>query len=236
MERSDQCAENTGRSGRSREEPASNGSSNHERLSRRERERLRHRAEILEAAEELFAHFGYEKTGVKQIAERAELSVGQIYNHFDGKAEIFRELMEGHIRDLHKLGDEASDVNDPPLRQLRRRIEAVIEHFKEHLDFLAIYHNENQFALEGLIKDEIRTNREIVAGLFAAAMERGEIPREDARVLAAVLIGAAHRLLDMFMDSNDREAFDAIPGILERMIIAPLETRQRHVSQMEEDQ
>lgn len=203
-------------------------------LPRRERERLRHRAEILEAAEELFANFGYEKTSVKRIAERAELSVGRIYNHFDSKASIFRELMEGHMRELHTRGDEASDPNDPPLRQLRNRIAAAIEHFKEHRDFLVIYHTENQFALDGLIKDEIHANRMIVAELFAAAMERGEIPREDPQVLAAVLIGAAHRLLDMFMDGGNREAFDAVPRILERMIIEPLEMRQRRASQMEE--
>ncbi len=203
-------------------------------LPRRERERLAHRAEILKTAEELFAHFGYENTGVKHIAERAELSVGQIYNHFEGKEEIFREIMEGHIRTLHERGNEACNENDPPLRQLRRRIEAAIAHFKEHRDFLVIYHNENQLALEGLIRDEIRTNREIIAGLFSAAMERGEIPRENTRVLAAVLIGATHRLLDMFMDSDDREAFDAVPGILERMIIKPLEMRQRRASRTEE--
>lgn len=235
MERHDRSPEHSGRPGRSRRKPAPTGNSNHERLSRRERERLRCRVEILEAAEELFARFGYEKTGVKQIAERAELSVGQIYNHFDGKAEIFRELVESHIHELHERGNDACNASDPPLRRLRQRIEAAIAHFKEHRDFLVIYHNENQLALEGMIKTEILRNREMVAGLFAEAMERGEIPREDPRVLAAVLIGAAHRLLDMFMDGDDREAFDAVPGILERMILEPLEMRQSRHSRTEED-
>ena len=56
-------------------ENESNGST------RRERDRFRLAAEILDAAAELFASFGYEGTSVKQIAERAELSVGKIYNH-----------------------------------------------------------------------------------------------------------------------------------------------------------
>lgn len=236
MVRSEHFTGNAGRSGDARKKPATRGASNGERPSRRERERLHHRTEILAAAEELFAHFGFEKTGVKQIAERAELSVGQIYNHFEGKEQVFREIMERHLRELHERGDEACDADDPPLRQLRSRIEAAIAHFKEHRDFLIIYHRENRFTLEGLIEDEIRTNREIIAGLFDAAMQRGEIPREDPHVLAAMLIGAVHRLLDMFMDGDDREAFDAVPGIIERVIIEPLETRKRRVSQMEEDQ
>jgi len=235
MDRIERYTGHAGRSGRSRKKRAPAGASNDVQPSRRERERLSHHAEILAAAEELFAHFGYAKTGVKQIAERAELSVGQIYNHFEGKEEIFREIVERHILALHERSDEASDVNDPPLLQLRCRIEAAVTHFKEHRDFLVIYHNENQFALEGLIKDEIRRNRNVVAELFADAMERGEIPREDPRVLAAMLIGAVHRLLDMFTESDDRNVFDALPGILERMIIEPLEMRQKRASRMEED-
>ncbi len=227
--------DDSGRSGFHREGASSNGASHELRIPRRERERLRHRAEILKAAEELFARFGFEKTGVKQIAERAELSVGQIYNHFEGKEEIFRVLVEGHLRELHERGNVACTPDDPPLHQLRCRIEAAVAHFKEHRDFLVIYHNENPLALEGMIKEEIRRNREIVAALFGEAMERGEIPREDPHVLAAVLIGAAHRLLDMFTEMEDRNAFDEVPGIIERMILEPLEERQRHATPTEDD-
>jgi TetR/AcrR family transcriptional regulator len=235
MENRNPRINDSSRSGFPLEGSSDNGASHVPRISRRERERLRHRDEILKAAEELFARFGFEKTGVKQIAERAELSVGQIYNHFEGKEEIFRELIEGHLRELHERGTEACAPDDPPLHQLRCRIEAAVAHFKEHRDFLVIYHNENPLALEGMIKEEIRRNREIVAELFDEAMERGEIPREDPHVLAAVLIGAAHRLLDMFTEMDDRYAFDEVPGILGRMILEPLEERQRHATPMEDD-
>lgn len=218
-----------------REGSSDNDASHTQRPSRRERERLRHRAEILEAAEELFARFGYEKTGVKQIAERAELSVGQIYNHFEGKEEIFRELLEAHLRELHERGDNACSPEDPPLHRLRCRIEASIEHFKKNRDFMRIYHNENPLVLHGLVWEAIKKNREIVAGLFAEAMERGDIPREDPHVLAAVLIGAAHRLLDVFTESEDRDAFDAVPEVLDRIILEPLETRRRHAPRMEDN-
>jgi AcrR family transcriptional regulator len=200
---------------------------------RRERERLRYRGEILAAAAGLFARFGFERTSMRQIAERADISVGKLYNHFEGKEEIYRVLMDNHLRELHSRGDAACSPGDPPLGRLRSRIRSAIKHFKEHRDFMIIYHNENPLSLEGMVREEIRKNREIVAGLFAEAIERGDIPKEDPYVLAAMLIGAAHRLLDLLAEREGEDAFESVPGILDRLILNPLEIRGRDAPAME---
>jgi AcrR family transcriptional regulator len=48
---------------------------------------------IEEAAYELFLEQGYSATSMRQIAERAGIALGSIYNHFAGKDEIFQELI-----------------------------------------------------------------------------------------------------------------------------------------------
>jgi AcrR family transcriptional regulator len=48
---------------------------------------------IEEAAYELFLEHGYSATSMRQIAERAGVALGGIYNHFAGKDEIFQELI-----------------------------------------------------------------------------------------------------------------------------------------------
>jgi len=53
----------------------------------------RTRQVILDAAYALFLAQGYHGTSMRQIAERAGLAVGGIYNHFSGKEHIFRELV-----------------------------------------------------------------------------------------------------------------------------------------------
>lgn len=55
------------------------------------------RVAIEDAALELFTAHGYHATSMRQIAERAELALGGIYNHFSSKDEIF----EGIIIDKH---------------------------------------------------------------------------------------------------------------------------------------
>lgn len=48
---------------------------------------------ILDAAYDLFLSQGYSATSMRQIAERADLALGGIYNHFAGKDEIFQALI-----------------------------------------------------------------------------------------------------------------------------------------------
>jgi AcrR family transcriptional regulator len=51
---------------------------------------------LLDAARQIFAERGFSDSGVAQIVERAESSVGSLYHHFGGKNEIFVALWEQH--------------------------------------------------------------------------------------------------------------------------------------------
>jgi AcrR family transcriptional regulator len=53
----------------------------------------RTRRAILEAAHTLFIEQGYHATSMRQIADRAGLALGGIYNHFASKDEIFQALI-----------------------------------------------------------------------------------------------------------------------------------------------
>jgi AcrR family transcriptional regulator len=75
------------------------------------------RLEIEEAAFELFMNQGYHATSMRQIADKAELALGGIYNHFSSKEEIFAAiLMDKHPYKqilplvLSAEGDTAEDL------------------------------------------------------------------------------------------------------------------------------
>jgi len=53
----------------------------------------RTRLQIEDAAIELFMEQGYHATSMRQIAERADLALGGIYNHFKSKDEIFEAVV-----------------------------------------------------------------------------------------------------------------------------------------------
>lgn len=53
----------------------------------------RSRGQILEAALELFSHRGYGATSIRDIADAAKVSTGNVYHHFKDKDAIFQELL-----------------------------------------------------------------------------------------------------------------------------------------------
>lgn len=63
------------------------------KASRKERERLRHREEILSAALRLFAEKGFHNVSMQEIAAAAEFATGTLYNFFPSKEDLFFELL-----------------------------------------------------------------------------------------------------------------------------------------------
>jgi len=60
----------------------------------------RSRTQILDAALELFSHRGYGATSVRDIAEAARISKGNVYHHFPDKESIFRALIDHYFEAL----------------------------------------------------------------------------------------------------------------------------------------
>ena len=52
------------------------------------------RAQFLDAARAVFAQRGFAEASVSEVVERAGSSVGSLYHHFGGKAELFTALWE----------------------------------------------------------------------------------------------------------------------------------------------
>lgn len=63
----------------------------------REEKSERSRRAVLDAALHLFAHQGYRATAVRDVAERAGVSTGNLYHHFPDKEAIFRALIDEYF-------------------------------------------------------------------------------------------------------------------------------------------
>lgn len=51
---------------------------------------------IIEAARDLFLQHGFHGTSMRQIADRAELALGGIYNYFASKEELFAAVLDAY--------------------------------------------------------------------------------------------------------------------------------------------
>jgi AcrR family transcriptional regulator len=94
------------------------------------------RAALIEAAYELFRERGYAATSMRQIAERADLALGGIYNHFASKEEIFAAVLETYhpYRKIMPAFEQVvGETVDAFVRDAARRIQNEVEDFETKL-------------------------------------------------------------------------------------------------------
>lgn len=65
------------------------------------------RAAILDAARDVFLEAGFTDANVSDVVDRSGSSVGSIYHHFGGKAELYIALWERHADALHEAAQRA---------------------------------------------------------------------------------------------------------------------------------
>lgn len=108
------------------------------KLSRKDRERERHRQEILRAAERIFARKGYQAATIEEIAREAEFAVGTLYSFFKNKDELYTRVIEGFIQQfMDEFREKVLSIDDPE-RAVAALIELRIRHFEMHREFIRI--------------------------------------------------------------------------------------------------
>jgi len=111
-------------------------------LSRKERERLRHRQEIMETALKLFSERGFHTVSMQQIAEASEFAVGSLYNFFESKEALFEELTESHSERI--IGELVAVLGGPgnEVKRLTKFIRSLPKLMEEHAEFIRLYVSE----------------------------------------------------------------------------------------------
>ncbi|MPZ82852.1 MAG: TetR family transcriptional regulator [Actinophytocola sp.] len=79
--------------------------------------RTARRAQLLSAAQDVFAANGYHAAAMDEIAERAGVSKPVLYQHFPGKLELYMALLEMHVDELiMRVTDAMESTTDNKLR------------------------------------------------------------------------------------------------------------------------
>lgn len=68
---------------------------------------------IVETAAACFVEQGFHQTSIRDIAKRAGVSLGNLYNHFPGKAALIAEIAELEEQDLDAIEEQVSRISDP---------------------------------------------------------------------------------------------------------------------------
>jgi len=113
-----------------------------ERLTRKERERLQHRQEILAAARKVFALRGFKDATIDEIAERAEFGKATLYHYFSTKEEMFQEVMQDGFAQMVELTRRELDREGTTRELLLHFSEYFLRHLYENADLFSLYTRE----------------------------------------------------------------------------------------------
>lgn len=101
------------------------------------------RQQILDAALRLFSHRGYGATGVREIAEEAGVSKGNVYHHFPDKEAIFRALLDRYFEVMSQPDFPfnralASGAFPDNLEEMGRAVRQVVQDYREYVALIYV--------------------------------------------------------------------------------------------------
>jgi len=153
--------------------------------------RTARRAQLLGAAQEVFVANGYHATAMDEIAERAGVSKPVLYQHFPGKLELYRALLDQHtggLVDAVRAALAGTDDN-------KQRVAASIEAYFAFVDaeggaFRLVF--ESDLTSDDAVRATVeRGTRECAEAIAEVIREDTGLPAADAEMLGAALVGLA---------------------------------------------
>ena len=180
------------------------------KLSRKERELQFRIGIVLDAAEEVFAENVYAQASVEDIARRAEISVGTLYNLFNSKEDIYRGVVSRAQSMFFDNAEQCIDDARGPAEQIHACVRYFFEHFTRYSRQFRHYvsaTNGFQWELRSQLEQEAferqqNFNRRLVEicqrGLDEGIFKRG-LPAE---LMAVTILGIPHSFLMVWMEQE----------------------------------
>lgn len=182
---------------------------------RKQRDDLRKRQEILETAMEIFASRGFHSTTMVQISKESQYPLGTIYKYFAGKKEIYHDLVIERVHDLgHILFKIKQDQKLNASEKLWACMKAQARFYRDNREVVKIYISErSNIDAVAMPKLNERVNRlhEKMVSLFQDILNQGieshEIKPYPERDMAELFSDIAHSAAwsSLFREEDDEQ-------------------------------
>ncbi len=161
------------------------------------------REQILTATRHLIAEQGYERTTTAQIARRAGISEGTIYNYFSSKGAIVKALAEQAQRMTMERAFSRAVPGLQGAALIRVMLEGAFEAAHENEDLMRAFALNVDFAdpnQPGVICTSAEMDAEAIAGVdvfLRGQQETGLIPRSvDIPVMTRLIFGTVNQAME----------------------------------------
>lgn len=173
------------------------------------------RERILEAAVAVFAEKGYHQARIEEIAARAGVGKGTVYEYFASKLELFQEMFRAVLGRYYERLQSVREEGLTVVERLRLLLELHLDFISQNARFARVafadgvgYDQELAF----WIYEQRKAKLERMRALFEEGIDRGEFRPVDAAIAASIFIGAMTSLIVPIV----MEGQEADPSLLAR--------------------
>ena len=185
-------------------------------LTRKQREFIRHREEIMQMALSLFSEKGFSNVSMQEIAVKSEFAVGTLYKFFSTKESLYSEVLKEKVSELHNTLIKALNTPGNELKKMKSFLENKMQWFKDNMDYVRLYVTET-FGVGFIDKAELdqrkkEAHKEVITeigNLFKSGIKRGLFKNMDPYFLAVSLNGLSNGILFELIENEDFGLFDS---------------------------
>lgn len=165
--------------------------------------RTRSKDKILHAALDLFSQAGYQNVSVSQIAIKAGVAKGLLYNYFSSKEDMLMAIIELIMQDMYAFMVDISQESDP-VKKLEKLVRITFRLFREKREF---YTTVMPLITQRVVSEKMHTQLLGFLGQFVTELEATftvlgvKNPRMEAYQLGAMIDGVAWHYLFLFPES-----------------------------------
>jgi TetR/AcrR family transcriptional regulator len=150
------------------------------------------RANILAAAEELFAAQGFAGTSVRDIAQQAGVTGAMVHYYFDNKEGLYRATIENVVGKVRELLAQAAESDAPVQERMRAFIQANTTHLLNHPKAARIVLRDLLAGGKEILKifqKYPKDNYSLLRGIISEGVKRKELRPLDVEIAPLSLMG-----------------------------------------------
>lgn len=132
----------------------------------------RTRGELVDSALHLFEQEGFDRTTLKQIVDRANLTKGAFYHHFKNKEDLLWKIQNDYLDTQIESARAIVERDADPVEQLRALIGLSLAGVAAYRAHVAIFYQERRH-LSGDRLAAVTEKRDTLETIFREAVQRG---------------------------------------------------------------
>lgn len=190
---------------------------------RKEREKERKRSTMLEAAEALILEKGLDNLNMDEVADRAEVSKGSLYQYFNNKTDLVLGICDKATAMLNAEFQKVLSLDLPGIKLVNKMGATFMNFVSEHPEYFRAMRfqeslKENDVNLESQYlnscKEHSKSTFTCMVRAIQIGMQDGTIkPEYDPKQLAALLMSTSHGMVTLIYRHQNIKHFNLLEAL-----------------------